>query len=187
MPIKDEIIIPRKGDQSLDGDFLPGTDGRWNVGSLVKRWRGIFAKNITAESYSAAYGSAITPGMIMVGYAGGGTASTPSIGTSETTICTLAVTVDQPCIAHVFGRGAAQCSTYTAVQDIIFNLKKGSTIIDQGYSTTGFQYYRHAVPLEHITTVDTGTTTFYIRAYKSSSSNTVGGSGTSQIWVVLYS
>lgn len=59
MPIKDEIIIPRKGDQSFEGDVLPGTDGRWNIGSLAKRWRRVIAKTIAGETLE--YTGCITP------------------------------------------------------------------------------------------------------------------------------
>lgn len=72
MPIKDEIIIPRKGDQSLDGDFLPGTDGRWNLGSLTKRWRRIIAKTLYSENIeytgylNPIRGSTMSSGLVLI-------------------------------------------------------------------------------------------------------------------------
>ena len=44
MPVKDEILVPQNKDTSFDGDVLPGEDGRWNFGSLTKRWREVIAK-----------------------------------------------------------------------------------------------------------------------------------------------
>lgn len=48
MPVKDEILVPQNKDTSFDGDVLPGTDGRWNFGSLTKRWRKVIAKIVSA-------------------------------------------------------------------------------------------------------------------------------------------
>jgi len=48
MPIKDEILIPQNKDTSFGGDVLPGTDGRWSLGSLTKRWLKVIAKIVQA-------------------------------------------------------------------------------------------------------------------------------------------
>jgi len=44
MAVKDEVLIPKKGDQSIEGNVYPATDGRWNFGSLTARWHKIIAK-----------------------------------------------------------------------------------------------------------------------------------------------
>lgn len=70
MPVKDEILIPPLRDQSFSGDVLPGEDGRWNVGSLAKRWNKLVAKILRVINIE--YTGNLKPergGVVYTGYA----------------------------------------------------------------------------------------------------------------------
>lgn len=174
MPVKDEILVPAIKDRSFSGDALPSEDGRWSLGGLLKRWKGIFAKNVYADKYGIIRSGETTSGSIIVGYGYESPSSDLTLGTSAASILSVTVTMPPMTTLRAHAICSFACSAFTASQ-----IASGQIYINSSNQSTVPHTFRNSgdwfsvYPILHYSSGAGGDVTVYLRGWKSSSSNTV--------------